>query len=87
MSLGAIVSPHAATSKQGAAAPNKYLQVFFKVQIYFLTALGDKALHLGLKDSKFAFNKWSKPKQSQEGESKAWRIIGDEFPKGGVLDA
>lgn len=66
MSLGAIVNPHAATSKQGAAAASKYLGVtellgkMEKKLIYFLTALRDKVLHLGLKDSQFAFHKWSK---------------------------
>lgn len=28
--------------------------------IYFLAASEDNGLHLGLKDSEFAFNKWSK---------------------------
>lgn len=40
---------------------NRGLRLLVKpTAIYFLAASEDNALHLGLKDSKFAFNKWSK---------------------------
>lgn len=37
----------------------------------YMAASGDKTLHLGLKDSKFAFNKGSKIKQRGRSEQSA----------------